>query len=49
MPENNVRKGRFRMMDSQMLAEKIQACWLGKALGGGLGAPYEGVPYKLEL
>jgi ADP-ribosylglycohydrolase len=29
--------------------DKIKACWMGKALGGGIGAPYEGVPYKLNL
>lgn len=29
--------------------EKVDACWLGKAIAGGIGAPYEGVPYPLEL
>jgi ADP-ribosylglycohydrolase len=29
--------------------EKVEACWLGKAIAGGVGAPYEGVPYPLEL
>ncbi len=29
--------------------EKVDACWLGKAIAGGIGAPYEGVPYALSL
>lgn len=29
--------------------ERIEACWLGKAIAGGVGAPYEGVPYALAL
>ena len=29
--------------------EKVDACWLGKAIAGGIGAPYEGVPYPLDL
>jgi len=29
--------------------EKVEACWLGKAIAGGIGAPYEGVPYPLGL
>src|SRR6218665_1866261 len=31
--------------------EKIHACWLGKAIGGTLGAPFEGLPgpHNLEF
>ncbi len=29
--------------------ERVEACWQGKAIAGGIGAPYEGVPYALEL
>ncbi len=28
---------------------KVRGCWQGKAMGGGIGAPYEGVPYPLQL
>ena len=27
----------------------MTACWIGKSQGGGLGAPYEGGPYRLNL
>lgn len=33
----------------KLFADKVTACWIGKSLGGGLGAPYEGVPYRLNL
>lgn len=28
---------------------KIRSCWLGKAIGGTLGAPHEGVPGMMDL
>ena len=36
-------------MNEQILREKIMGCWLGKAVGGTLGQPYEGVLGPLEL
>ncbi len=30
-------------------ADRIRACWMGKAIGGMAGMPYEGVPYPLDL
>lgn len=30
-------------------ARRVRGCWLGKAVAGGIGAPYEGVPYPLKL
>lgn len=33
----------------KLFADKVTACWIGKSQGGGLGAPYEGVPYRLNL
>ena len=32
-----------------MLREKIMGCWLGKAVGGTLGMPFEGCPHTLNL
>jgi ADP-ribosylglycohydrolase len=37
------------MVQIKKYREKVDACWLGKAIAGGIGAPYEGVPYPLEL
>ncbi|WFB36097.1 ADP-ribosylglycohydrolase family protein [Kiritimatiellota bacterium B12222] len=31
------------------LADKIYACWAGKAVGGTIGMPYEGCPGPIEL
>ena len=39
----------MELIEEKEFAEKVKACWSGKALGGGLGAPYEGVPYGLDL
>ncbi len=33
----------------EKLKNKIYACWLGKTIAGGLGAPFEGNPYSLNL
>ena len=30
------------MIDEKTLYDKIYACWLGKSIGGTLGAPVEG-------
>ncbi len=30
-------------------SDKVAACWIGKAIAGGIGAPYEGVPGSLRL
>ena len=30
------------MLDQKVLRDKIYACWLGKNIGGTLGAPIEG-------
>ncbi len=29
--------------------DKVAGCWIGKCLGGGIGMPYEGVPYRPQL
>ena len=36
-------------MDEKVLREKIMGCWLGKAVGGTLGQPYEGNLGPLNL
>lgn len=36
-------------MNELNLRKKIHSCWYGKAIGGTLGAPYEGVPGPLNL
>lgn len=36
-------------LDPALLREKIMGCWLGKAVGGTLGQPYEGVTHELAL
>ena len=36
-------------IDKKIYEDKVRACWIGKAMGGGIGAPYEGVPYQLFL
>ncbi len=33
----------------EKLKDEIYACWLGKAIAGGLGAPFEGVPDSPNL
>ena len=33
----------------KLFADKVTACWIGKSQGGGLGTPYEGGPYRLNL
>lgn len=34
---------------NEKLYKKINACWMGKNIGGTLGAPFEGVMKKLDL
>jgi ADP-ribosylglycohydrolase len=36
-------------MDKNFLREKVMGCWLGKAVGGTLGQPYEGCDGPLNL
>lgn len=36
-------------MHIHRLRERVHACWLGKAIGGTLGAPHEGKPGPLKL
>lgn len=36
-------------IDKERYKSKLKGCWTGKALGGGIGAPYEGCPYQLHL
>ncbi len=36
-------------IDKSVYENKVRASWMGKAMGGGIGAPYEGVPYQLFL
>ena len=31
------------------LRERISGCWAGKCLGGAIGMPFEGVPYRPNL
>jgi len=40
---------RLRYPETGEYRRKVRGCWLGKAMGGGIGAPYEGVPYPLQL
>ncbi len=37
-----LQKRRYNIMDRTTLRDKIYACWLGKNIGGTLGAPVEG-------
>lgn len=37
------------MISNELYLEKMMACWLGKAVGGTLGMPYEGVNHCLNL
>jgi len=37
------------MIPDNVYREKMMACWLGKAVGGTLGMPYEGVTRCLDL
>jgi ADP-ribosylglycohydrolase len=34
---------------NEKLRDKVYACWLGKTIAGGLGAPFEGIPYSPNL
>ena len=36
-------------MTPQDQLDKIRACWLGKCLAGAIGAPWEGVPFPLDV
>ena len=36
-------------MDIKNYREKVMGCWLGKAVGGTLGQPYEGCDGPLDL
>ena len=36
-------------MDGQQIRKKVMGCWLGKAVGGTLGQPYEGCDGPLDL
>ncbi len=36
-------------LDPTALRSKIIGCWFGKAVGGTLGQPYEGVTHALDL
>ena len=40
---------RLRYSETGEYRRKVCGCWLGKAMGGGIGAPYEGIPYPLQL
>ena len=37
------------MLDKKIYREKVRNCFLGKIIAGGIGAPYEGHPYPLDL
>ncbi len=37
------------MLDKKIYKEKVRNCFLGKIIAGGIGAPYEGHPYPLNL
>ncbi|MFA9479532.1 ADP-ribosylglycohydrolase family protein [Phycisphaerales bacterium AB-hyl4] len=37
------------MMNDEQLRRRMMGCWLGKAVGGTLGMPYEGVRQPLNL
>ncbi len=34
---------------NESFRQRLHGCWLGKAIAGGLGAPFEGIPYSPEL
>ena len=36
-------------LDETIFRDKIRGCWFGKGIGGTLGMPYEGYPWKLAL
>ncbi len=36
-------------LDYEIYADKVKACWIGKNIGGTLGAPFEGVSWPLKL
>lgn len=37
------------MKFNETIKDKVYACWLGKTIAGGLGAPFEGNPYSPNL
>ena len=37
------------MKFDEKIKDKVYACWLGKTIAGGLGAPFEGNPYSPNL
>ena len=37
------------MKFNDKIKDKVYACWLGKTIAGGLGAPFEGTPYSPNL
>lgn len=39
----------FMTMHKTDLRRRVMGCWLGKAVGGTLGMPYEGMPGPLDL
>lgn len=36
-------------LDYKLLYDKIYGCWIGKTLGGTIGAPYEGIKMAMKL
>ena len=36
-------------LDKKKYADKVQACWIGKNIGGTMGTPYEGVREVLDI
>lgn len=36
-------------MDNKRFYDKILGCWLGKCIGGNIGAPYEGMKQRLPI
>jgi ADP-ribosylglycohydrolase len=40
---------RLPYAETDTYRQKVRGCWIGKAMGGGIGAPYEGVPGPLAL
>ncbi len=34
---------------NETFKQQVYGCWLGKAIAGGLGAPFEGVPFSPDL
>ncbi len=47
--KNPIRISVSKLIASDAYRDRVEACWKGKAIAGGIGAPYEGVPEKLSL